>query len=799
MGGFEEKLWTPYFLNELHVRTYLQSLYVSIVGSNENAKTLTQYSPAVINWNLASGNELVRSCLVRAARWLRLVREFARSEDVFNEQFLEPARTAARFLLKTRELQPRTTSHTALLFARSSDFFDRYFNDHVSVLSLVVPELRSVLSLRCRTGISGGLASGMCEIEGVQPIPLVNRMHPARLSVRQAGKPRSSLEMFDFLKVSLFDLRHLNVSLSFENFCEVESIQFGRRHLGVPCVVAGRLESVQHPHFDLTSMGNKEVSARFMMTKFLVDQLKGNISGLRGFLGRPVRVLGVVWYDPRSNAPAWPEAFLLEGVDGEVDPLIEDLKGYVRLRGRVSLDSLDSKYNGGLSVQSLSKTPTLAIGASEVEWKDSGTSQGGVAGRFLSSVQDIRGLRLRLGHHPRGTTLAPGAVLDRTKLQYFSLAHRIAGDSSLLGCVNGLLRIRDAVGSLPLSMSDMAKALPETSDPAVSENLRWLRAMGFLVRSKTDATFSDRALNVIYLANKPAILSWLRQKFEDKEPWVDVLQLDFASDTPPSLLVRGLEELEKAGYISTVSLGNGVGNVLWVKKGAVPEAKVAAAERAGEGLQRVTSRILTILGSFPNPLGTLRVVELLRREGTMVSHFSMKLLLQYLRAKGGVDEVEPGMWHYPWKNRILDIFSADPARTFTILELIEKASIPLAQKQDTMKIIGELARKGAIIEVLPSKWAVSLQNKDDENKRLSKLLKSECRKFVVDILSGSRRMYVGTLLGRLHHFLYSLTSSQARRGVDPHGLSREVIDDMTMDGSIVREGDFVRLPSRRGG
>ena len=153
MGGHGRNLsenWIPHFLSEQGLRIYLQNLYVAIVGSNENARNLTNQPLNEIRIDLCSGNPLSRRCYRNSIKWLRLVKEFSLDDELFNNQILEPARAACRAKYRMGESSPFTLNTKAVVFRKSKPYYDLNFGGNIVTISVILPELHSIQSLRCR-------------------------------------------------------------------------------------------------------------------------------------------------------------------------------------------------------------------------------------------------------------------------------------------------------------------------------------------------------------------------------------------------------------------------------------------------------------------------------------------------------------------------------------------------------------------------------------------------------------------------------------------------------------------------
>ena len=78
----------------------------------------------------------------------------------------------------------------------------------------------------------------------IQPVPLINRIHPIRnperLSIKSSEVP---LNRHTYLNLSLKDLKMTSRSFVLENYCEAQSVIYGKRRLGMVCILSGKIAS----------------------------------------------------------------------------------------------------------------------------------------------------------------------------------------------------------------------------------------------------------------------------------------------------------------------------------------------------------------------------------------------------------------------------------------------------------------------------------------------------------------------------------------------------------------------------
>jgi len=774
-----KKIWTPYFLRERTLRTYLQALYNGLIGAHDNARVLLEYDPNFIDESLVRGNKLVRACFRSAVRYLTFLKEYSISDSVFATQLLEPARCAARFKLVARS----TTRLIGLIFARSSEFYDKYFQDKVSSLSLIVPDLEGVMTLRCRTDMSRDIGYGMCELEGIQPIPYVNRIHPVHLSLEEETQATRLYDL-DFLKVSLQDLPRFSHSLALENFCEVESTQFGKRCLGAPCIFSGLLSSVKVPQLTLQGVSKPTAAFNFLITNQLLSHLDTDISEIESLQGKAVRILAVVWYTHgRMEANTYPEVFFIEPIEDPSEMINDELQGFVRLRGRVRADTIRLRYPNDIFIHYPRRINYRDDGW--VEWAPNVTSSNKIISKFLEEKLLMNRLRQQAVACPeRSLIVHSDCIIDRSKLRRNTLAQKISKNKELQKCFVALLQIKDGLGTLPSSVRELVITVPDLNQKSLYETFEWLRNMGFIVKTRRGMRLSKEGVEVLYLANRGNILECLEDTFlKSGKRFVGLGELHSITKQPLSLLVRALRELEQEGKV-TCSIVNGRRCDLfwnWQWPDGIPEN---ALQEVLKKLRNMESQILTVLGDVPHALHTLKILEELHADN--LTYFEITELLSRLRSNGRLERIEDDIWWYPWEKRILDILSSNPYDMFTYDELMNKACVPITEKWNILGILRKLKQAGKVTEVVKEKWAIQSQDEGVNRERMRKILKCECKKYVFEILQKRRKVQDEWLAGMARSYVRKLMSSYGKWDINPFKLCNEVINEMLEKGEIKR-------------
>jgi len=790
--------WIPHFLRERRIRTALQNLYVAVIGSRENARILLKYEPDEIGKDAATGNPLARRCFDATVRWLRRLQEFSITPEIFSDQFLKPFRVPARFILRMRDAQPSTTCLDGLVFRRSRPFYDRYFGENMLVLSIAIPQLGVASSLRCRVDYINDIDYGFCRIDGIQPLPFVNRIHPSRLRLEWM-KETVSLSDFNFLKVSFQDLLEFQRSLAFENLCEIwseqsEDLSKGRhgRRLGAVCIFGGLVRSAGGGPYMILEDPCK--SGRFL-TLYVTEQflrlLNTDLVGLRNLKGRLIRVLGVVWfrYGSTRSTPEYPEVIVPEFVNDRFELIMDDLIGFVRVRDKVISDSLIVRYRE-TDFSSLPQPLTMENGY--VTYNFSIKAKDNIVRIFLDEENFIRSLRRKTAvMKPAEAFIMPEQLLNTCKLQLNGLAERIKRDKHLLSYLLALIRHFDHEGALPSTLKELTSIVEGMPSEVSEENFRWLRDLGLLSkRRKKPARITGRGIKIAYLAIRENLMPQLKGIIRRKNI-VDLLEMENETSMPASLLLQALQELENERFARCISLNGQRCELFWM---CILGKKDAAIKEAISKIELWETEILGVLSKVHYALHISKILEEIKEKGLNMNYPALRFLLLRLKKQGRlIEDREHGMWFYPLENRIIDILSRNRFEVFTPEEIAEKASIPLLRINKILKILEKLKQDRKAVEILDGKWAVVLPAKEDIERK-QKILKSECRRHVLNILKKYKRgLKPERLNWELIRFLISV-KHRMKTGGSSQLIAAEVINEMLNMGEIVTCGKFIKLP-----
>ena len=768
------RFWIPAFATERGVRTALQCLYVGLVGASENARNLIEQDPSKLDYATAVGNKLTKGCFAQATRWLSRVREFAVNEEVFQKQILEAVRSPARFLLSIREQRPSTTTMNGLVFAKSPPFYDRYYQNQVIDLSMLCPDLGTSMSFRYKTETLGGIGYGVHEFSGVQPIPLVNRIHPFDPRVRKTGPP-VDLHGLQQFKSSWGDFPAAARSWSFENYTQIHSAQTGRKQLGITCVLSGKLVGLSVPRMTLQSPVGDQKSFEVALTESLVAQYDGEEARIRAMLGRPVRLLTVFWYGygfSRANT-ILPEALLMEEGSSIDEARLDDAIGFVRDRKRVSEQQFLSHYADqelvGLPSELITRNQGLLV------WDNPPAIQDRILSAFLAQMRALGESRLVESTKGEVHQVLLRDVIDREKLGLERLAGIVSADIIVSDLLLLLITSEDA-GLTWYHWSDVVRGIGK--DPAAARaKLRWLRDMSLVAKKEGSVRITPRGRLAWYSANRNSLMASIERFLTGKIGSFDMLQVTKSVNYPESMIVEGLDDLQKAGKVRCFRASWREFRLFWTITGGDDSEPTSQEDTP------MIRDTLAVLGGARDSLSTQKVLEMLRESDSQWNEQKLLSTLNYLRYRGWISyEREPSgneMWLYPRERRITDLFARHPEKPFTIDEMLRANH---GSTEETERILQDLASKGQITP-FGGYWF-----KGDWTRATGNILLSLCEKLIRSLIrENGGQASEARLIYELNHFLPAKAAEFKLEG-DVRQMSEKMIQALVEEGKIVRKG-----------
>ncbi len=666
------------------------------------------------------GNKMIKGCAFRSSMWLKTIKDFTVSEEVYKNHFHEPIRLLANFRLDMRH----TETVGVFVFSNSSDFYDRYFNCRVQSLGVIIPELGSAMSIRLRSSEAANIKPGsLYTLSSVQPMPYVNRIHPHHIDISMMGG-QFPLSKIDSLMTSLDDLELFRTSLAFENFCEIECHQVGRRLLGAPVIVSGYLESIDIPFIYLRGCTGKYVKF-YINSRYFETNSGIMIDELHSFSGKPVMLLVVVWYGRRQDDP-YPEVFMLEELEDRFDPLYVEVCGYVRMRAPLHVKELNSKF----PTTRCPPYDSISVKDGFVDWEPAVNKA--IYHEFYTKLRKIR-RGLRAGESARELLACSELLLDQTRLEEKKLAERVCTETNLLKSFLRLLMHQDIIGELPQRLTELREIV--SGDVMGVDSLRhilWLVYTSLLMRQKRSSVIGSRGTIVLFEAIKTSLVKKIIDIFpQGKGVTIDELAREL--NLPPSLLFLGLKSLEKDGAVRCLNACE----LYWASTRLTNSVEIVS--EADRVIAEYEKAVLEVLRGVFHPLHSLKVTEILRESGRWISHYSVLKILEKLKSMNVIVQYPDGMWEYPLAQRVRDFLENNPESAYNWSQIVEHMRLPLHLRSELSRVLEELNSKSVVWQPLDGLWAI---RPDDEGRRLLQIrsvLLSKAQTHILDILEKNPR------------------------------------------------------------
>jgi|GEM_PF-6644729 hypothetical protein len=751
-----------YFLVEAIIRPKLTEFYLTISKSTANARSMSSKDPWNIEPSAYEGTDMVKQCMRRVCHWLETVKDFCVDEEVFREQILDPMKIAAKYLVSVRNLKKHTTTVSGWVFEKSEPYVDPNYGTRRITLSLVVPMLQTVFSIRMKEEEADRITNTTYEFDEVEPIPLVNRLYFVHPRYRESGK-KPSLADWNFLKIGFGDHSVFKNSLELENFCEIQSSQhLGRHHLGAPFIVGGKMTSFREPTITIRSMIDEQ-SITFNMS----DDLHKNMSldKLEIMEGKFVRVMAIQWYDPTEDSEGTkrPEVVFVEP-ESDLNRIVEDdMVGYVRMRTSVSLQDLAQRYRQ----VNPSNISALEISSGFAKFVHQEAPTDDVISEYLKAKSLLRDVRSAIKSDSL-IQVSQHEVIDQIKVSIKGLAFLITKYGLLSEIINFILRTKDEFGVWPMQ-EEILKYF-DADKETIGKKIRWLRYLNLLEKNDARIACTKIGYDVAEIVSSEEIGKLIASL------GTDIISIREVSNSIiiPSLLTRFLDT-NSSGFIPSI-INKRKNRLYWIRNSANTDDVV---RRAEEDFSLSSGRMLSVMRKTNFPFTTMKVLEEMQKNGIPASFFVADITMKELAAIGKL--LRSGeSWEYPLHERIIDFLRYNPDAFFSSSEIIRDNSIPLADQEKVHKILNELKAGGAISMIGGDTWTLS-ENLQDKIKRrivsgtqaaISAILKSRSNGIDEHILSGMAERYV-------------YEKCQGGPPIDRRKIVSEILSEMIKSGKVI--------------
>ena len=729
--------------SERAVHGFGVSLYDAIVPSAKNAELLSAKDPADIHIEECEGNWWSQNSVMRVCDWLNAVRDVSTSSGTFESQVLEPVRVSARYLSSVRRLPKPTADVDVWVLGVSRPYrYERYGEDKVTVFA-VVPELESVMRARLDAGC--GVSAGPCRMGCVQPIPMVNRLHPSRPSLAKGGW-RPDLAGWSFLKTGFGD-QDLPGSAETEGFFEAESAQSEQRHhLGSAFVLACKIADICAPNIVVQSVLGKERATMALSEDLAASADRGGLSE-----GRYARVLAVRWYGEGGKLP---EVFMADPAVSERDALADEITGYVRARGSVPVEELKERYGRA----DLAGPAALSVNKGTVSYAYNLSAPDPVADAFLKSAARLRELRARF-RTGGSTGVGWSDVLDEVRMSARGMARLLKTRTQLrdvLACVQTRI---DCTGKG--ATEDQIADAPGMEQESAKRMLRRLKYLGL----------AEKRDGLIWSAG--AARGALAEAFSEHVRKIesDIVSVpELGGDVPQSVVVSRLSRPD-SGFVPLQDVGR-ANRLYWVRKGAGRPAVLEAEEK----LRKLRADVLGIARGVSFPVTAEYVAQEAENAGLPVSHLVANLAAESL-VRAGKFLPSGQSWEYPVAERVAD-FLANAAGEFTVDEILSEAHIAGRDRDLVSGALASLAGAGRAAKLSDGIWSCG----GGDERILPHYVEKIKRRALALLRSRRNGMDKGALIGHLRRFVLDIDSE--RRLPDPAAAITSALAEMEADNLV---------------
>ena len=698
----------PYFIRENVVRKYLQALYVSLaIGPKINAESFLYKDFDRLKIDEGQGNVLVKQCFAAVIRWLGRLYEACASPQIFFGQFFNPVKQLSNFVLSVRKMQKRTTQLTGWLIGRSEPFFDRYFKQKVSVLTFLIPELETAVSLHYPLKDPQGLKDmegALCIIDGIQPFPFVNRLHPASAwHFSCADHVKLNLDQADFLKLSLYDVDFITKSLAFENFCEIATEQFqGRHKLGCVCILGGRaiIEKGFH-HIILESTIKPECRIRLRLSNrlFKISEIH-NPAELERYDGKTVRVLAILWFNwdhPYLKRILDNEVVAIEPVEDEKESIKDDLTGFIRIRRKVHFSEIMEKYPKNELEQLF--TDSLKISGDSIQYQERKLNTDPVLSLFRRTLTNIK---LQRTTENVDIFLRPQYIFDTKLMKVQGIVERMKKkpaevEKLLLMLVykaekEGVSDEGFMLCTYDTTFKEFIRKISEEMglpEGYIEDAYYWLKYYG-LIRCAWRAKKGIKITNLALDALKARFFPLVKKELEGKSI-INIVELKKKLGIPLICILQILRELEKRRVLFSSRVNGEKCELLWSVN--------ADFQVSPKDLQAYEKQVLKALQKFPHPIH----VSVISKETGNILDCSLlsEIILPYLETKGLIVRNGKQMWFYPIDKRIEKILAENPTTSFTAEQIADMTNSPV---HDALIVLRNFERKNLVIRIAQDRW-----------------------------------------------------------------------------------------------
>jgi len=776
-NGNDDEKYSLYLLAEKRVRPILVNLYDAIIGSNENANLLVTENPSEPSIHHFSGNTLACDGMSEVWNWLEQISLYAKSEEIFEKQFLGPFRLACNAVIDYRKCICKTKELKCWVFSMSESYYDASSDQYKKTLSVVVPEIGSVMSVRVPENVASDIGYGIAKFENCQPVPVVNRIHQTNTKNSYKVTEDVNLTNFDFLFLSFDDIEKISESMELENFCEVQSSQSHiKAHLGIPFITQAFVTYANGQNITLKDIRQNK-TIKMSATDHISKNCKTDPSQCGG---KYVRIFAVQWYSPRSSPEdvvfEKPEIFSIE-IENKVLKLFqEDIVGWIRNRRNVALKEVKSRIQGAPDETKLDSWLNLQIALGVFQstapsqtielrrW----SSNDPICKIYLRITEELRALRNSLKLN--AVRITEAQLIDRKKVDEESLKHLLMKKKILNDIILSIILERDAKGKFVLS-ANSPNPYPYPYEE-IRKKLYFLRYVGLINNPDQNWQLTKMGHKVM----SSIMIAPIRKKFSSSVEPISLAQAE-RDGISPSMLRRFLKDGELSGYTKMKSGGEET-DLFWVQSG-LPMAGTYEAE-----YNALVNSVFHVLLSVSYPLTTAAIIEKISPPGSSVGWFVTDKLLGELVDRGRINRSGES-WEYPVSLRVKDMFFKYPDAAFSEDEILSKINSGLNTRQGVTESLSSLERNKIIIK-LGDGWT---KNENVVSKKAA--AEARClRSLIMSVLSGNRFEDEQFVIQRVEGTL--VKNGLFGNGTERRNAIHTELNNLTVEGKVSRSEGMIK-------
>lgn len=730
-------------------------MYAVMVKSEKYADLLAREDPTESDLEIAT---YIDGSMNDLRGWMESIKIRCNDERTFAGAVLGPIRLVAEYMKDIRGMSQHTFPVTGWVFQKSEAWIDTHI-ERVAI-SMVVPDLRSCMSLRITKQQASAIGKGAHKFGQVYPVPMTNRLHSPKLTFERVDEAHNMAD-WDFMKVSIDDIVQFDDSIEMDNYCEVMSMQSKRKlQLGAPFIISGSVVSVNGDMVTIkSSITGSKITAMYapmdQSSEFDAESVASN-HGL---------FLVVVWYvgnRHKSEERIYAEMVHFDALEPSSDPKLVDLIGYVRLRGSVCKEDLVNKYVGVDYSQATCLIEKNGL-VEYVTWH----SKNPVFEKFLMATKKIR---------DTWTSYKPDTSLQ------LKADDIISADKVNEGMIKSKLlkytTLRFMLSYIQTRFDETGEWIQKPDGDIDKRNVRELKYMD-LLDADTDVPtvtkFGRRMLGII-----------LETEMKRQADCSEVFYMpEFAGDVPRSIMSAYLEGRDD---FSNVELPDGRNRLIWIKNNADGSAVIK------EIVQKISHShrsILDAIRTANHPINPMMVSKELSKKGTVLDYYSIHIMLEQISRTGRlINSGRPSdaglYWKYDLYWRVRDALEYSSDQVWDSGKMWNKVGIGRLSDEDVLSVMKRLVDEGRLVALPDNKWV----RKTDDSDPLRPIATDSAKNTIIAVLKPRRSgMDVKDLRSRVEgalsiQFGHKLSSARSKVVMD-------AISDLEQEGKIrVLEGVY---------